>query len=196
MRDLRGRCFIKFTMFIATSRTFFKSSPIVLKQELPGGGSSGSLWHQGFFFDECNKAFYWADHWGGTISANSNTPAPWKTTGFQIRRQDIENILNVGRFWQFFTTTKISHYFTFVFKSYECQKLSFTCYVRWLVDLESKVSISRDIWNFLRYFKIFIYLFHDFSRNPWRCSAEPWLGKHCANSSQPTSLLRNYNRSQ
>jgi hypothetical protein len=45
------------------------------------------------------------------------------------------------RFWQFFTTTNIFDSFTFVFKSYDCQKLSFTCYVRWLVELESKVSI-------------------------------------------------------
>jgi hypothetical protein len=49
MRDLRGRCFIKLTMFTVISRTCFKSSPIVLKQELPGRGSSGSLWHQGCF---------------------------------------------------------------------------------------------------------------------------------------------------
>jgi hypothetical protein len=37
-------------------------------------------------------------------------------------------------------------------------------------------DIPRDIWNFSRYFKTCIYLFHDFSGNPWRCSAEPWLG--------------------
>jgi hypothetical protein len=37
-------------------------------------------------------------------------------------------------------------------------------------------DISRDSWNFSWCFKIFIYLFHDFSSNPWWFSAEPWMG--------------------
>jgi hypothetical protein len=44
-----------------------------------------------------------------------------------------------------------------------------------LPDKNSR-DISRDIWNFSQHFKIFICLFHDFSRKLWRCSTEPWLG--------------------
>jgi hypothetical protein len=50
---------------------------------------------------------------------------------------------------------------------------------------KNSLDISRDIWNFSRYFKIFICLFHDFSRNPWRCSAEPWLGNTAITHAQP-----------
>jgi hypothetical protein len=53
-----------------------------------------------------------------TVSANPNTLVQRYITGFQIRRQDIEIVLTFSCFWQFFTATKIFHYFTFVFKSY------------------------------------------------------------------------------
>jgi len=45
-------------------------------------------------------------------------------------------------------------------------------------QLPDKTSrdISQHIKNFSRYFQIVIHLFHDFSRNPQRCSTEPWLG--------------------
>jgi hypothetical protein len=42
------------------------------------------------------------------------------------------------------------------------------------ININSR-NISRDTWNCSRCFRIFIYLFRDFSRNSWRCSAKPWL---------------------
>jgi len=37
--------------------------------------------------------------------------------------------------------------------------------------------ISPDSWNSCRISKFaFIHLFHNFLRNPWRWSAQPWLG--------------------
>jgi hypothetical protein len=44
-------------------------------------------------------------------------------------------------------------------------------------QLSEKYSrdISRDIWNSLRYFEIFMYLFHEFSQKPCRRSAKYFL---------------------
>ena len=41
---------------------------------------------------------------------------------------------------------------------------------------KKSLTLYAAIWYFKRQFRIFVYLFHDFSRNPYTRTVESWLG--------------------
>jgi len=54
------------------------------------------------------------------------------------------------------------------------------------------MAILREIWNFSQFFKILMYLFHDFLQNHLQCFVEPWVGnadQMCPKSVDSTDLL-------
>ena len=59
------------------------------------------------FFDECHKSFYRSNHCGSTFGADTNTPHPRQTTGFQVIGYQIEYVLTFSCFWQLFAKYKI-----------------------------------------------------------------------------------------
>jgi hypothetical protein len=56
--DLRGRCFIKLTALTATTRTCFKSSPIVFETRTSWRRTQWVVMTSCLFFYKCNKTFY------------------------------------------------------------------------------------------------------------------------------------------